>query len=208
MKTLFVISCLIAMISLNSACAAHQTAATADKAQTVPALQPGTKGTVIYEGEYEFLPPPSPWEFIRGGTGSDFVLGYYRKDPGRLQLESTFFAYSEEPYGYSRDIQKRSEEFLKRFFWASYVKMKVLDRQKTTVLGGEGLALVLEGKDPVKGIKVRSKIIFGKRGERVVAFYINQWRTMDAKFDLSAFDTFDRFASSFRFLKKSFYETL
>jgi hypothetical protein len=208
MKTLLVLSCLITMISLNSSCAAHQTTTTIDTAQTVPVLKPGNNGTAIYEGEYEFQPPPSPWEFIRGGTGSDFVFGYYRKDPGRLQLESTFFAYSEEPYGYSRDIQQRAEEFLKRFFWASHVKMTVLDRKKTTVLGGEGLSLVLEGTDPVKGTKVRSKVLLGKRGDRVVAFYINQWRTLDAKFDQSAFDTFDRFAASFRFLKKSFYETL
>jgi hypothetical protein len=208
MKTLFIISCFITVVSLTSACAAHQAAATDDTSKTAQALKPGSKGSVIYEGEYEFQPPPSPWELIKGGTGSDFVFGFYRKDPGRLQLESTFIAYTEEPYGYSRDLQQRADEFLKRFFWASHVKMKVLDRKMTTVLDGEGLSLVLEGTDPVKGTKVRSKVLLGRRGDRVVALYINQWRTMDAKFDLSAFETFDRFAGSLRFLKKSFFETL
>lgn len=208
MKTVFIISCFLVVVSLGSVCSAHETAATNSHSQTVPALKPGDKGTAIYDGAYEFMPPPSPWELIRGGEGSDFVFGFYRKDPGKLQLESTFFAYSDEPYGYSRDIQQRADEFLKRFFWSSHVKMNVVDRKKTTVLGAEGLVLVLEGKDAIKGTKVRSKVILGKRGDRVVAFYINQWRASDSKFDQAAFDTFDRFAGSFRFLKKSFYETL
>ena len=64
------------------------------------------------------------------------------------------------------------------------------------------------GKDAVKGEKVRARVIFGKRGERVVGFYITQWRPMDGDYDMSAFDVFDRFVKSFKFLKKSFYETL
>ncbi len=165
-------------------------------------------GTITYNGEYRFAPPPSPWELIKGNESSNFVFGFYRKDPGKVLLESTFFAYDEEPYGFSRNIEDRAREFLKRFYWSSYVKAAVLEKNKVTVVGGEGLALTLEGKDPVRGDKVRSKVIFGKRGERVVVFYINQWRTSGGKFDLSAFDTFDRFAYSLRFLRKSFYEGL
>lgn len=165
-------------------------------------------GTMTYNGEYRFIPPPSPWELIRGSESTNFVFGFYRKDPGKARLESTFFAYDEEPYGYSGNIEERALEFLKRFYWSSYVKAVVLEKNKVTVLGGEGLALILEGKDPVSGDKVRSKVIFGKRGERVVVFYINQWRTSTGKFDLSAFDTFDRFAYSLKFLRKSFYEGL
>jgi hypothetical protein len=206
MKILFAIFCIFAVVLFSPVGPARQAAA--DDAHSAPVLKPGDKGTAIFGDEYRFLPPPSPWEFIKGGEGSDFVLGYYRKDPGKLQLESTFFAFSEEPYGYSRDMNQRAEEFLKRFFWSSHVKMKVVERKKVNVLGGEGLALLLEGKDPVKGVKVRSRVIFGKRGDRVVAFYINQWRNIDGSFDQSAFDTFDRFAGSFEFIKKSFYETL
>ena len=91
---------------------------------------------------------------------------------------------------------------------AHAVKVTVLEKKNTTVLGGEGLALTLEGKDAVRGSKVRSKALFGKRGERVVCFYINQWRNIGDDYDLSAFDKFDGFAASLRFLRKSFYEGL
>ncbi len=209
MKTIFIISCFFVAASFVPICAAQQTAATDKTAQTVPVLKPGDKGTVIYNGEFEFQPPPSPWELIKGNESTTYVFGFYRKDPGKIALESTFFAYDEEPYGYSRKLEDRAEEFLKRFFWASHVKVTVLERKTTTpVLGGEGMTLVLEGKDPVKKHKVKSKVIFGKRGERVVAFYINQWRTFESAYDQSAFDIFDKFAGSFRFLKKSFYEEL
>ena len=76
------------------------------------------------------------------------------------------------------------------------------------VVGGEGFAVTVEGKDPVKKEKVRAKVVFGKRGERVVGFYITQWRPMDGTYDPSAFEVFDKFWKSFKFLKKSFYETL
>jgi len=76
--------------------------------------------------------------------------------------------------------------------------MKILERQKVQVLGGEGLAVVAERKDPVKHEKVKSKVVFGKRGDRVVAFYITQWRPIDGSYDLSAFEIFDKFVSSFK----------
>jgi hypothetical protein len=66
----------------------------------------------------------------------------------------------------------------------------------------------VEGKDPIKGEKVRARVVFGKRGERIIGFYITQWRPVAGTYDLSAFDVFDKFVSSFKYLKKSFYETL
>jgi hypothetical protein len=83
-----------------------------------------------------------------------------------------------------------------------------LERKKVQVVGGDGLAVLVEGKDPVKKEKVRAKVVFGKRGGRIVGFYITQWRPMDGSYDPSAFEIFDKFVSSFKFLKKSFYETL
>jgi hypothetical protein len=55
---------------------------------------------------------------------------------------------------------------------------------------------------------VKAKVVFGKRGERIVGFYITQWRPMDGTYDPSAFEVFDKFVASFKFLKKSFYENL
>lgn len=208
MKTGLMIICFFAAVSFFSVCTARQTAAMEAPAQTMSGITQGKNGTAVYDGEYEFQLPPSPWELIRGSDTSQFVFGFYRKDPGEIQLESTFFAYDEEPYGYSRKPEDRAAEFLKRFYWASYVKITVLETKKMQVLGGEGLSLVLEGKDPVRKEKVRSKVVFGMRGERVVAFYANQWRTFDNTYDLSAFETFDRFVRSFKFLRKSFYQTL
>jgi hypothetical protein len=86
--------------------------------------------------------------------------------------------------------------------------MQILEKKKVNVLGGEGLAVVAEAKDPVKKEKVKSKVVFGKRGDRVVAFYLTQWRPIDGTYDPSAFEVFDQFVCSFKFLKKSFYETL
>jgi hypothetical protein len=88
------------------------------------------------------------------------------------------------------------------------MKMKTLEKEKVQVVGGEGLALIAEGRDPVKGEKVKSKVVLGKRRSRVVSWYVTQWRSIDGNYDPAAFDVFDRFWQSFKYLKKSFYETL
>jgi len=51
-------------------------------------------------------------------------------------------------------------------------------------------------------------VVFGKRGERVVSWYLTQWRSIDGAYDDSAFQVFDTFWGSFKYLKKSFYEAL
>jgi hypothetical protein len=209
MKALFFVFCIFIAVPLHSVTAAEQAANSESHSHADAVVTRNSDGTIVFNGEYRFLPPTiPPWELLMGSDTTHYVFGFYRKDPGPLQLESTFFAYDEEPYGYSRDMEERAREFLKRFYWASYVNVTVLEKKPTQILGGQGLSLVMEGKDPVKKIKVRSKVIFGKRGERVVAFYINQWRTIDGKYDLAAFDTFDKFAGSLKFLRKSFYQTL
>ncbi len=208
MKMPFIAICLFFTLLSPCVIAAEQAPDTGHHANDSSTVVRNADGTITYNGEYRFKPPPPPWELIRGNDSSHFVFGFYRKDPGPVQLESTFFAYDEEPYGYSLGIEDRAREFLKRFFWDSYVKVTVLEKKKVTVFNGEGLALILEGKDPVAGHKVRSKVVFGKRGERVVAFYIRQWRNIGNAYDLSAFETFDKFTASLRFLRKSFYEEL
>ena len=208
MRIQFAVICIFIAVLFPAAHAPTQASGAESHEHAAPTIVRNTDGSITYNGEYRFTPPPPPWELIRGGESSRFVFGFYRKDPGKGQLESTFFAYDEEPYGYSLNIEDRAREYLKRHFWDSYVKVTVLEKKNTTVLGGEGLALTLEGKDAVRGSKVRSKALFGKRGERVVCFYINQWRNIGDDYDLSAFDKFDGFAASLRFLRKSFYEGL
>ncbi len=169
-----------------------------------------TQGTVIYGEEYEFKLPPPGWNlFWPEGEEEDgeFAFGFIRKDPGPFPSLSVF-AYDEEPFGYSISFGEREKEFFKRFLWNANLQFEVLERKEINLFGKEGLEVMVEGKDPVKKEKAKAKVIFAKRGERIVAFYLTQWRPWDGAYDPSAFEVFDQFVKSFKFLKKSFYETL
>lgn len=197
---LFLIMCLIT--GWLAGCAMLQT-----EKKVVPyRLTP--QGTVIWEDEFEFLPPPPDWKLLRVETGeNDINFGFTRSDPGPFP-SMTSFAYDEEPFGCSTKFEEREREFFKRFLFNAILHFQVLERKKVQLLGGEGLEVTVEGKDPVKKENVRAKVVFGRRGERIVGFYITQWRHLDGTYDLSAFEIFDKFWKSFKFLKKSFYETL
>ncbi|MGB9629861.1 MAG: hypothetical protein ACPL6D_14490 [Thermodesulfobacteriota bacterium] len=167
------------------------------------------RGTVIYEGEYEFMLPPLGWNIFwpEGEDEGEFAFGFMRRDPGPFPSQSVF-AYDEEPFGCSTTFEGREKEFFRRFLWNAVLKFEVLERKRVQVLGQEGFSVTVEGKDPVKKEKAKAKVIFTKRGERIVAFYITQWRPIDGIYDPSAFEVFDKFVQSFKYLKKSFYETL
>ena len=172
-------------------------------------LQWSSAGQAIYDGEFEFANPPPEWKLVLVESGGEFGFGFMKRDPGAFPSQS-MFVYDEEPFGYSTKFEDREEEFFRRFLWTTAVNLdiKVLERKKVRVVGGEGLAVVAEGKDPVKKEKAKFKAVFGKRGERVVAWYLTQWRHIDGTYDDSAFEVFDQFWGSYKFLKKSFYETL
>jgi len=197
---MLMILCLVLVVAWLSGCATTET--------TKKPYRLSQQGTVIWEDEFEFLPPPPDWKLLRVETGeNDINFGFMRNDPGGFP-SMTSFAYDEEPFGCTTKFEGREKEFFKRFLFNAIVKFEVLKREKVQVVGGEGLVVLVEGKDPVKKEKVRAKVVFGKRGDRIVGFYITQWRPMDGSYDLSAFDVFDKFVDSFKFLKKSFYETL
>jgi len=182
--------------------------ATMQKPQEKP-YRLSERGTLIWQDEFEFMLPPLGWNVLQVESGGEFGFGFVRRDPGQFPSQS-LFVYDEEPFGCSTKLDERSEEFFKRYLWAAAISMsvKVLETKKMNVVGGEGLAVIAEGKDPVKKEKVRSKVVFGKRGDRVVSLYLTQWRHIDEAFDPSAFEVFDKFVASFKYLKKSFYETL
>lgn len=163
-------------------------------------------GTAVWQDEYEFVPPSSGWELMRLEE-DDYSFAYVKYGDCPFPCQSTF-AYDEEPFGYSRDLEKRQEEFYRRFLWASRLTFEKPVIRPVRVLGEEGLEAAAEGKDLVRGQKVWTKVVFARRGERVVAFYFTQWRPMDKAYDLGDLEDFDRFVASFRFLKKSFYQTL
>jgi hypothetical protein len=194
------ILCLVLVVAWLSGCATTET--------TKKPYKLSQQGTVIWEDEFEFLPPPPGWKLLRVEAGeNDINFGFMRSDPGPFPSVTTF-AYDEEPFGCTPGFEQREKEFFKRFLFNAIVQFQILEKKKVQVVGGEGLAVLVEGKDPIKKEKVRAKVVFGKRGDRVVGFYITQWRPMDGAYDLSAFEIFDKFVTSFKFLKKSFYETL
>jgi len=194
------ILCLVLVVAWLSGCATTET--------TKKPYKLSQQGTVIWEDEFEFLPPPPGWKLLRVEVGeNDINFGFMREDPGPFPSVTTF-AYDEEPFGCTPGFEKREKEFFKRFLFNAILQFQILEKKKVQVVGGEGLAVTVEGKDPIKKEKVRAKVVFGKRGDRVVGFYITQWRPMDGAYDLSAFEVFDKFVASFKFLKKSFYETL
>jgi len=200
-RHLWMIVSLVLVTMALSACASMET--------TQKPYKFSQQGTVIWNDEFEFKPPPLEWKVIQVESGGEFGFGFLKVDSGPFPSQS-MFVYDEEPFGCSTQFDNREAEFFGRYLWSSAMSldMKILERRKVQVLGGEGLAVVAEGKDPVKKEKVKSKVVFGKRGERVVAFYLTQWRPIDGSYDPSAFEIFDKFVSSFKFLKKSFYETL
>lgn len=164
------------------------------------------EGTVIWQEEYSFVPPGQGWELVRLEE-DDYAFAWMRKESGPFPSQSTL-AYAEEPFGYSRDLRKRSEEFFRRFLWAARVRFGEPKLTPVQVLGGEGLMAEVEGGEPVKRQKVWSRVVFARRGERVVAFYFTQWRPEGAAYDPSAAEELDRFVASFRFMRPSFYQEL
>jgi len=61
-------------------------------------LRLSPQGTVIWEDEFEFLPPPPDWKLLRVETGeNDINFGFMRNDPGGFPSMTTF-AYDEEPF--------------------------------------------------------------------------------------------------------------
>jgi hypothetical protein len=167
-------------------------------------------GSVHWLGEYRFVPPAPPWQVIDLNE-NDLSLALYRsctnREPGAGPCETTM-AYAEEPFGYSREFEPRAREFLKRYLWAAQVTFSAPTFIPTTINDRQALVMLVSGRQPVKGHRLQAKIIFMHRGERVVAFFCNQWRTADTPFSEDDFSDFDRFVASFAFLRPSFYETL
>jgi hypothetical protein len=169
-------------------------------------------GTVLWQQEYEFVPPPAPWKLMMLNE-DDYSIAFFRgcgdEPPGNYPCESTF-AYAEEPFGYSRELLERQREFfrLRRFLWAARVDFDPPKLEKISALGGEGLLAETVGHERVLGHKVLALAVFARRGERVVAFYFTQWRPGDGDFDRGQLENFRRFVETFRFRQPSFYERL
>jgi hypothetical protein len=180
--------------------------ATVAPRQTTSPYRVTATGDIVWEGEYQFSPPPKEWRLIPLDE-TDTSFAYLKLTGGEASCQSTF-AYSEEPFGSSRDLHQRMREFYKRFLWASRVTFDSPKSRRVTIFGREGLEATAVGRDPVRGQKVWTQVIFARRGERIVAFFMTQWRPMGEKFDPTEKQIFQHFVHSFRFLRPSFYQTL
>lgn len=167
-------------------------------------------GTVTWVEEFNFVPPPAPWRLL-DLSETDFSLAFFNSctndEPGQFPCEASI-AYAGEPFGYSQDLRQRQKEFFKRFLWASRLVFAEPELEETTLAGRKALIATTTGQDPVRGHRVLTKVLFVQRGERVEAFFMNQWRSQDKDFDPAQFQVFDRFVASFKYLKPSFYELL
>jgi hypothetical protein len=64
----------------------------------------------------------------------------------------------------------------------------------------------MEGENPNRNEKAKSKVYLVKKGNRIVSFVCTMWRPMNGTYSQEPFDYFETFVHSFKFLKKDFYE--
>ena len=75
-----------------------------------------------------------------------------------------------------------------------------------TVDGREAIALSLEGENPHRSEKARSKVYLVKKGNRIISFVCTMWRPINGTYGQEPFDYFETFVQSFKFLQKDFYQ--
>jgi hypothetical protein len=171
------------------------------------ALVSTDRGTVAFMGKYEFARPPAGWRLIRVLEAGDFELGFMRIEKGGFPSQTTFI-YDDEPFGSSRKLDRRSEQYCTRFLFNSGMFPQIQKKEKVQVMGQPALALYLEGENPNRSEKAKSKIYLIKKGERIISFVCTQWRPLQESFNPEPFEHFETFVRSFKFLKPSFYDEL
>lgn len=171
-----------------------------------PALVPTDRGTVVYMGKYEFKAPVG-WKLMRNLTGGDFEIGFLNIEKGEFPSQTTMF-YDEEPYGSSRDLETRARQYSVFFLAGRGMSMATNKMEKGEVAGRPALVVDMEGGNRYRNEKAKSMVYFFKTGDYVVTLACTQWRPMKGSFDPKAFQAFEDFAKSFKFLKPAFYEEI
>jgi hypothetical protein len=170
-------------------------------------LIPTDRGTVVYKDKYEFARPSPGWFLLQALEAGDFELGFMRMEKGEFPSQTTFI-YDDEPFGSSRELDKRSEQYCTRFLFNSGMFPQIRKKEKIQLMGQSAVALYLEGENPNRNEKAKSKIYLVQKGERIISFVCTQWRPLQESFDPEPFEHFERFVRSFKFLKPYFYEEL
>ena len=191
---------LVIVAAFGFGCAALQ------RAEKPKVLSLTDRGTVLFLDKYEFKAPPKNWALMKNLEGGDFELGFLLIEQGPFPSQTTFM-YDEEPYGSSPDLEKRAKYYCTRFLFNSGTDLRVTKQEKTTLGGRDALAIYLEGENPNRDEKSKSKVYLLKKGDRIVSFVCTMWRPMNGTYAQEPFDYFENFAQSFKFLKKDFYES-
>jgi hypothetical protein len=168
-------------------------------------LTPTDRGTVLFLDKYEFKRPPQNWALLKNLEGGDFELGFMLMERGAFPSQTTFM-YDAEPYGGSRDLETRAKYYCTRFLFNSGIDLRVTQREKVALNGKEAIVLGLEGENPNRDEKAKSKVYLVKKGDRIVSFVCTQWRPINGTYSQEPFNYFETFVHSFKFLKKDFYE--
>jgi len=166
---------------------------------------PTDRGTVIFQEKYEFKRPPAGWAMLKNLEGGDFEIGFLKMEKGDFPSQTTFI-YDDEPFGSSRDLDTRAKQYCTRFLFNTGMYPEINKQEKAEVMGLPALAFYMEGENPNRAEKARSKIYLVKKGDRIISFVCTQWRPLKGTFDRESFDQFEEFVKSFKFLKKTFYE--
>jgi hypothetical protein len=190
---------ILAVIALTAGCATM-----GEKPK--PTLVPTERGTVVFLEKYEFKQPPAGWALMKNVEGGDFELGFLRFEKGDFPSQTTFM-YDDMPYGGHRDLEKRAQYYCTRFLFNSGIDLRVTQREKIQINGLDAVAVSMEGENPNRNEKAKSKVYLMKRGNRVVSFVCTQWRPLNGTYSQEPFDHYSAFVQSFKFLKKDFYES-
>jgi len=170
-----------------------------------PAMVPTERGTVVFQEKYEFKRPEG-WALMQSVEGGDWELGFMKIEKGDFPSQTTFM-YDDLPYGGHRDLEKRADYYCTRFLFNSGIDLRVTQRERTKINTREALAISLEGENPNRNEKSKSKVYLVKKGNRIISFVCTQWRPLNGTFSQEPFGHFEAFVQSFRFLKKDFYES-
>ena len=166
---------------------------------------PTDRGTVVFLEKYEFKRPPAGWAMLKNLEGGDFELGFLTMERGAFPSQTTFI-FDDQPFGSSRDLDQRAKQYCTRFLFNSGMYPEIKKQEKVEVIGLPALAIYLEGENPNRTEKAKSKVYLIQKGNRIISFVCTQWRPLNGTYNQAAFDQFEEFVKSFKFLKKSFYE--
>jgi len=170
-------------------------------------LAPTDRGTAIFLEKYEFKRPPADWALMKNLEGGDFELGFLKIEKGAFPSQTTF-VFDDEPFGSSQQLEERAKQYCTRFLFNSGMFPEIKKQETVQLMGQPALAIDLEGQNPNRDEKARSRVYLLKKGERIISFVCTQWRPLSGTYDPGPFEYFETFVRSFKFLKPSFYDEL